>query len=73
MKKYRVEIFLGTALVVLYLIFSGWHSQGGGTLTKAEIDHYMGIKEKLPLPAEEIQAITSHIRPWAEADDGKPD
>ena len=28
--------------------------------------------EKLPARAEGIQAFTSRIRPWAEADDGKP-
>lgn len=32
----------------------------------------MAIIEKLPLPAEEIRAITSRIRPWAEVDIGKP-
>ena len=39
---------------------------------EAEIDQYMAVIDKLPLPAEEIQAITSRLRPWAEADDGKP-
>jgi hypothetical protein len=72
MKKYRFEIILGAALVALYLVFSAWHSPWEGKLTQAEIDHYMPIIEKLPLPAEEIKAITSRIRPWAEADDGKP-
>jgi hypothetical protein len=72
MKRYRFELILGAALVVLYLVFSGWHSQWGGKLTKAEIDQYLAVIEKLPLPAEEIQAITSRIRPWADADDGKP-
>jgi hypothetical protein len=73
MKKYRFEIILGVSLLALYLIFSAWHSQGGGSkLTKEEVDHYMAIIEKLPLPQEEIKAITSRIRPWAEADDGKP-
>ena len=33
----------------------------------------MAIIEKLPARgAEGIQAFTSRIRPWAEADDGKP-
>jgi hypothetical protein len=68
----RFQIILGAALVALYSIFWGWHSQWGGKLTNAEIDHYMAIIEKLPLPAEEIQAITSRLRPWAMADDGKP-
>jgi len=72
LKRYRFEIILGAMLLALYLIFSGWHSQWGGKLTQEEIAHYMPIIERLPLPAEEIKAITSRIRPWAEADDGKP-
>jgi hypothetical protein len=32
----------------------------------------MAIIEKLPARAEAIQAFTSRIRRWAEADDGKP-
>lgn len=72
MKKYCFELILGAALVVLYLVFSGWHSQWGGKLTKEEIDHYMAIIEKLPLPAEEMRAIAPHIRSRAEADDGRP-
>ena len=72
MKKHRFEIILGAALVALYLVFAGWHAQWGGKLTQAEIDHYMSIIQQLPLPEEEIQAITARIRPWAQADDGKP-
>ena len=66
------EIIFGAALVVVYLIFWAWHSPWQGKLTREEIDHYLAIVEKLPLPAEEIQAIVSRLRPWAEADDGKP-
>lgn len=72
MKNYRTEIILGATLVALFLLFSGWHSQWGGTLTPQEIDEYMAKIEQLPLPAEEIEAICSRIRPWAEADDGRP-
>lgn len=64
-------LILGVVLLVLYLIFWVWHSQGGGKLTPKEIDHYLTTIEKLPLPAEEIHAILSRLRPWAEADDGK--
>ena len=32
----------------------------------------MAIIEKLPVRAEGIQAFTSRIRAWAEADDDKP-
>jgi len=66
------EIILGTALLILYLAFWTWHSPWVHKLTKAEIDHYMAIIEKLPLPSEEVGAIASRLRRWAEADDGKP-
>ena len=72
MTKYLFEIILGASFVVLYSVFLAWHSPRKRRLTQAEIGHYMQIIEKLPLPAEEIKAITSRIRPWAEADDGRP-
>lgn len=65
-------LIIGIVLIVVYVIFWRWHSQGSGKLTKEEIDNYISIIEKLPIPEEEIQAIVSRLRPWAEADDGKP-
>jgi hypothetical protein len=72
MNHYLFPIVLAAAFVTLYWIFCRWHSQGGGKLTKAEIDRYIAFMEKLPLPAEEIKAVCARIRRWAEADDGKP-
>jgi hypothetical protein len=66
------ELILGAVLVILYVAFRAWHSQGGGKLTEAEIDQYLAIIEKLPLPEKGVQAFTARLRPWAEADDGKP-
>jgi hypothetical protein len=66
------ELILAAAFVVLYLAFWAWHSQGGGKLTQAEIDHYVAIIERLPLPEKGVRAFTARLRPWAEADDGKP-
>jgi len=66
------EIILATALLILYLAFWAWHSPWVQKLTKAEIDHYMAIIEKLPLPQKEVQAIAARFRRWTEADDGKP-
>jgi hypothetical protein len=66
------EIILAATLVVLYLAFWGWHSQGAGKLTQGEIDQYLATIEKLPLPEKGVQAFTARLRPWAEADDGKP-
>jgi hypothetical protein len=66
------EIIFFAALVVLYVAFWAWHSQGAGKLTQAEIDQYVAIIEKLPLPEKAVQAFIARVRPWAEADDGKP-
>jgi len=66
------ELILAGALMVLYVTFWAWHSQGAGKLTQAEIDHYLAIIEKLPLPEKGVQAFAARLRSWAEADDGKP-
>ena len=66
------EFILAAALVILYVVFRAWHSQGAGTLTQAEIDQYLASIEKLPLPEKRVQEFTARLRPWAEADDGKP-
>ena len=66
------ELILAAALVILYLAFWGWHSQGAGKLTQAEIDRYLAIIEKLPLPDKGVQTFIARLRPWTEADDGKP-
>jgi hypothetical protein len=70
--KMWFEVILATAFVILYLAFWAWHSQGAGKLTQAEIDQYLAIIEKLPLPEKGVQAFIARLRPWAEADDGKP-
>jgi hypothetical protein len=66
------ELTLAAVLASLYLAFWAWHSQGGGRLTQPEIDQYVAIIEKLPLPEKAVQAFVARLRPWAEADDGKP-
>ena len=66
------ELILAAVLVILYLAFWAWHSQGGGKLTQAEIDQYVANIEKLPLPEKAVEAFIARLRPWAEADDGKP-
>ena len=66
------ELILAAALVIVYVAFWAWHSQGAGKLTQAEIDQYLAIIEKLPLPEKGVQAFIARLRPWAEADDGKP-
>ena len=66
------EVIFAAVLVILYLAFVAWHSQGGGKLTEAEIDQYITIIEKLPMPEKAVRAFIDRLRPWAEADDGKP-
>jgi len=66
------ELILAAAFGVLYVAFWAWHSQGAGKLTQAEIDQYLGMIEKLPLPEKAAQAFIARLRPWAKADDGKP-
>jgi hypothetical protein len=66
------ELILAAGLIILYVAFWAWHSQGAGKLTQAEIDRYLATIEKLPLPEKGVQAFLARLRPWAEADDGKP-
>jgi hypothetical protein len=66
------ELILAAALVILYVTFCVWHSQGAGKLTQVEIDQYLAGIEKLPLPDQGVQAFIARLRPWAEADDGRP-
>jgi hypothetical protein len=66
------ELILAAALVILYVGFWAWHSQGGGKLTQAEIDEYLAIIEKLSVPDKGLQAFIARLRPWSKADDGKP-
>ena len=66
------EIILAGALVILYVAFWAWHSQGAGKLTQAEINRYLEIIEKLPLSEKGVESFIARLRPWAEADDGKP-
>ena len=41
-------------------------------LTADEIDHYLTLVAKLPLPGDGAEQLAARLRPWAEADDGKP-
>jgi hypothetical protein len=41
-------------------------------LTADEIDHYLTLVANLPLPGNGAEQLAGRLRPWAEADDGKP-
>ena len=62
------ELILAAMLVILYLAFCAWHSQGGGKLTRAETDQYITSIEKLPLPSKAVQVFIARLRLWAEAE-----
>ena len=50
-------------VIILYVAIWAWHSQGAGKLTHAEIDQYLAIIEKLPLPEKGVQAFIARLRP----------
>ena len=72
MKTDKTQLLVGAASLGAFGAFWRWHSPPQNKLTPSEIDHYMGIISKLPLPGDEIDKIVGRLRPWAEADDGKP-
>jgi hypothetical protein len=42
------------------------------TLTADEIDYYLKLVATLPMPRDGAEQLANRLRPWAEADDGKP-
>src|SRR5262245_56282706 len=58
------ELILAAVLIVLYVAFWAWHSQGSGKLTQPEIDQYVANIEKLPLPEKAVQAFITRLRSW---------
>ncbi len=72
MKTDKAQIALGAALIGAFASFWRWHSPPAKKLTPQEIDHYLELISKLPLPGDEIDRIVGQLRLWAEADDGKP-
>jgi hypothetical protein len=72
MMRDKTQLALGVALLAALRAFWRWHSPKPKPLTKEEIDHYLGIAAKLPLPEGEMEPTIERLRTWAEADDGKP-
>ena len=70
-KRDKAQIGLGAVLLGAFTGFWRWHSPPVRKLTKEEIDQYLPVILKLPLPGDEIEKIVSRLRVWAEADDGK--
>jgi hypothetical protein len=71
MKRYLVEFVLGAVLVVVFFGVSAW--QSASTLSKSEVDRYIGILEKsVPVEWEERNEFLTRMRAWGESDDGRP-
>lgn len=67
----KTQIALGAALLAAFAAFWRWHSPRAKPLTKEEIDHYLEIISKIPMPGDENERLVARLRAWAEADDGK--
>jgi hypothetical protein len=72
MKRDKTQIALGAALLAAFTAFWHRHSPPAKPLTKEEIDYYLEIISKLPLPGDAAGKLVTKLRLWAEADDGKP-
>ena len=72
MKIDKVQLATAAGLLGAFASFWRWHSPPAKNLSHEEIDEYLTIIAKLPLPGDEIDKILGQLRPWAEADDGKP-
>ncbi len=69
----KTQIAFGAALLGAFAGFWRWHSPPAKKLTREEIDHYLEIISKLSAPSDEgSERFITRLRPWAEADDGKP-
>ncbi|MFZ0323709.1 MAG: hypothetical protein WAN48_06210 [Actinomycetes bacterium] len=65
-------VVAGATALGAFAAFWRWHSPPAKPLTSDEIDEYLAVIGKLPLPGDEIDKIVGQLRPWAEADDGRP-
>ncbi len=72
MKTDKTQIAMGAAFLGAFGAFRRWHSPRVKPLTKDEIERYLRIISKLPLPEGHVEPIVESLRTWAEADDGKP-
>jgi hypothetical protein len=68
----KAQIALGAALLGAFAGFWRWHSPPAKKLTPEEIDGYLARIAELPLPGDEAKNLVARLRPWAEADYGKP-
>ncbi len=72
MKRDKTQIALGAASLGAFAAFWRWHSPKAEPLTREEIDQYLEMISRLPMPGDEADKVVGQLRLWAEADDGKP-
>jgi hypothetical protein len=68
----NTQFGVGAALLGAFACFWRWHSPPAKKLTHEEIDRYLASISKLPMPGTLAEEFVAQLRPWAEADDGKP-
>ncbi len=69
--RYRPELLLALASAAAVAGISAL--QSARKLSRADVDHYIGILERdLPPELEDRQEFISRLRAWAENDDGRP-
>lgn len=73
--NHRITLLTGALCLLLFAGFYLWQTPGVigvGKLTAADIDGYVAVLEKLPVPAPERDSAIARIRAWAANDDGQP-
>ena len=72
MKRYRVELILGTAFLAVLLAYCHFVS-GGPRMTKEEVAEYVAkIEQGVQMPEPMRSEFLARVRAWGEADDGEP-
>lgn len=71
MRNHRFEILLALVLAAILVAFSIWHTPGE-KMSAEEVEHFMAKLEGLPWEDQEVGQMRTHMRVWAEADDGRP-
>lgn len=72
-KRYRVEILLALAALLLFAVVCRVEAPGeSARLSHAEVDAYLQRLADAPAPAEEKAMLLERLRVWGYADDGRP-
>jgi hypothetical protein len=74
LRRYSVELLLGAIFIALIAAVWVWQNPGafGARVSQADIDRYVAILEKAPVPDPERATMIASAKTWLAADDGKP-